>query len=191
MLGACDKASNSNALVSDKQQKNLPTNRPIEITVANLVKAYEENIVAADYKYTDKLLSVTGDVIRIQRYPDVIQVHLSPDSRGYPYVACVFGNDRFEDVLPLKVGEQATIKGAGRGKKAGWGEKIVIEDCFVSPTAAPQPTTGSTLPPYSSPTKAFSSSSLGATARCRDGTLSYSQHRRGTCSHHGGVAEWF
>jgi Protein of unknown function (DUF3761) len=30
----------------------------------------------------------------------------------------------------------------------------------------------------------------GATARCRDGTYSYSQHRSGTCSHHGGVAEW-
>lgn len=31
----------------------------------------------------------------------------------------------------------------------------------------------------------------GATARCRDGSYSFSQHRRGTCSHHGGVAEWF
>jgi Protein of unknown function (DUF3761) len=30
----------------------------------------------------------------------------------------------------------------------------------------------------------------GATARCRDGTYSYSQHRSGTCSHHGGVARW-
>lgn len=30
----------------------------------------------------------------------------------------------------------------------------------------------------------------GATAECRDGTYSYSQHRQGTCSHHGGVAEW-
>ena len=30
----------------------------------------------------------------------------------------------------------------------------------------------------------------GATARCRDGTFSFSEHRRGTCSHHGGVAEW-
>jgi hypothetical protein len=28
------------------------------------------------------------------------------------------------------------------------------------------------------------------TARCKDGTLSYSQHRSGTCSRHGGVAEW-
>jgi hypothetical protein len=30
----------------------------------------------------------------------------------------------------------------------------------------------------------------GASARCRDGTYSFSQSRRGTCSHHGGVASW-
>lgn len=30
----------------------------------------------------------------------------------------------------------------------------------------------------------------GASAQCRDGTYSFSHHRRGTCSHHGGVAEW-
>jgi septal ring-binding cell division protein DamX len=30
----------------------------------------------------------------------------------------------------------------------------------------------------------------GATARCGDGSYSFSQHSRGTCSHHGGVAEW-
>jgi len=29
------------------------------------------------------------------------------------------------------------------------------------------------------------------TARCVDGTLSYSYHDRGTCSHHGGVRYWF
>jgi Protein of unknown function (DUF3761) len=30
----------------------------------------------------------------------------------------------------------------------------------------------------------------GATAQCRDGTYSFSQHHSGTCSHHGGVAVW-
>lgn len=30
----------------------------------------------------------------------------------------------------------------------------------------------------------------GATAQCRDGSYSFSQSRRGTCSHHGGVARW-
>jgi|WetSurMetagenome_2_1015567.scaffolds.fasta_scaffold12169_5 hypothetical protein len=31
---------------------------------------------------------------------------------------------------------------------------------------------------------------LGWTAQCRDGSYSLSEHRRGTCSHHGGVARW-
>lgn len=30
----------------------------------------------------------------------------------------------------------------------------------------------------------------GASAHCRDGTYSFSQHHQGTCSHHGGVAGW-
>ena len=30
----------------------------------------------------------------------------------------------------------------------------------------------------------------GATARCRDATYSFSRHRSGTCSRHGGVADW-
>ena len=30
----------------------------------------------------------------------------------------------------------------------------------------------------------------GASARCRDGTYSFSEHHRGTCSHHGGVGSW-
>jgi hypothetical protein len=29
---------------------------------------------------------------------------------------------------------------------------------------------------------------LGATTMCSDGTWSFSQHRSGTCSHHGGIA---
>lgn len=39
--------------------------------------------------------------------------------------------------------------------------------------------------PYEAP-----SAPAGATAQCEDGTYSYSQSRRGTCSHHGGVARW-
>lgn len=45
---------------------------------------------------------------------------------------------------------------------------------------------GNKIPnPYSAP-----SAPSGATAQCRDGTYSFSQHRSGTCSHHGGVGEW-
>jgi hypothetical protein len=63
------------------------------------------------------------------------------------------------------------------------------------PTAAPQQncpngtyvnTAGNTVcSPYSAP-----SAPPGATAQCRDGTYSFSQSRSGTCSSHGGVAQW-
>jgi hypothetical protein len=40
-----------------------------------------------------------------------------------------------------------------------------------------------------SPVKA-SHAPAGATAKCRDGSYSFSEHASGTCSHHGGVAVW-
>lgn len=40
--------------------------------------------------------------------------------------------------------------------------------------------------PYASP-----SPPSGASAQCADGTYSFSQHRSGTCSHHGGVSIWY
>lgn len=41
-----------------------------------------------------------------------------------------------------------------------------------------------------SPAYARNGPPAGATARCRDGTYSFSQHHRGTCSGHHGVDEW-
>jgi hypothetical protein len=32
--------------------------------------------------------------------------------------------------------------------------------------------------------------SAGASAKCRDGTFSFSRHRNGTCSHNSGVSQW-
>jgi uncharacterized protein with FMN-binding domain len=39
--------------------------------------------------------------------------------------------------------------------------------------------------------KANSPHPRGATAKCKDGTYSYSAHARGTCSHHRGVKYWY
>ena len=67
------------------------------------------------------------------------------------------------------------------------------------------PKAGSTAPPQLSNDRHYTNSDgnqvhspanssggvpAGATARCADGTYSFSQHRSGTCSHHGGVAKW-
>src|SRR5437764_4557653 len=41
-----------------------------------------------------------------------------------------------------------------------------------------------------SPTQSPNGPPKGATAQCNDGTYSFSRHRSGTCSHHGGVRQW-
>ena len=57
------------------------------------------------------------------------------------------------------------------------------------PTALPtaQPTTAPTVAP---PPAQTTDPLAGVTAICVDGSYSYSAHRSGTCSHHGGVAQW-
>ncbi len=64
-----------------------------------------------------------------------------------------------------------------------------------TPTAKPTPT-AFIVPTQPPPTQAQgvsinNSIPAGATAKCADGTYSFSQHRSGTCSHHGGVTQWY
>jgi cytoskeletal protein RodZ len=71
-----------------------------------------------------------------------------------------------------------------------------------APTPAPAPAAQQTLSNnntytnssgntvHSPATTSDGSVPAGATAQCRDGSYSFSQHRNGTCSGHGGVASW-
>ncbi|NOZ00236.1 MAG: DUF3761 domain-containing protein [Chloroflexi bacterium] len=58
-----------------------------------------------------------------------------------------------------------------------------------TPTLTPTPT-NSRIPTPSKTLTATEDPMKYVTAICRDGTYSYSTHRQGTCSHHGGVKEW-
>ncbi len=71
--------------------------------------------------------------------------------------------------------------------------QIVAVGTHVAPTASPQ-TTNTESSGYTNVDgnhiNSPSSDPAGASAQCTDGTYSYSAHRQGTCSHHGGVARW-
>jgi hypothetical protein len=55
----------------------------------------------------------------------------------------------------------------------------------ASKSAAPTTTASSTTA-----SKTANTDPTGATAKCKDGTYSKSQHHSGTCSKHGGVDQW-
>ena len=58
------------------------------------------------------------------------------------------------------------------------------------PTHAPRAPATTQAPVEAPPPPLPTGPPAGATALCNDGTYSFSQHRQGTCSHHGGVAQW-
>ena len=65
----------------------------------------------------------------------------------------------------------------------------------TAPVPRPAPTAPTTRPP--APRAPVTGQNTnpggpnGATAKCRDNTYSHSAHRSGTCSRHGGVAQWY
>ena len=82
---------------------------------------------------------------------------------------------------------------------------IILQPPTWTPTPSIQPSPTRTRAPTwtfvaptpkanvaNSPTSAGNSNNpTGATALCKDGTLSYSKTHSGTCSHHGGVSVWY
>lgn len=106
-------------------------------------------------------------------------------------------NGKIVQTLPVASSvEVIRQKGAwfyvGYGEAKGWMHGNSIR--YDSPTETSSvPTRESKSSTYNDdkPKTVEKSNPSGATARCRDGTLSYSRNRRGTCSWHGGVAVWF
>ncbi len=119
-------------------------------------------------------------------------------------VAGLFGLGNIDNSTPqgvlhnsvvVPVVQQAQITPSSISVKAK--EEIPQKDTTKSPTI-PSPSENLSNNNYYTNTAgnevhspAYSNSvPIGASAECRDGTYSFSQSHRGTCSHHGGVSTW-
>jgi hypothetical protein len=102
-----------------------------------------------------------------------------------------------------------TSTATGRGACSGHGgvqkaSTSTAPATAAAPAAAAKPAAPAATPAAAAPAESKASTAsksaptatagntdpTGATAKCKDGTYSKSQHRSGTCSSHGGVAEW-
>jgi hypothetical protein len=60
----------------------------------------------------------------------------------------------------------------------------------AAPAAPPKTTPAATTTASAGSTKSETTDPTGAIAKCKDGLYSHSTHHTGTCSGHGGVAQW-
>jgi hypothetical protein len=92
-----------------------------------------------------------------------------------------------------KVGssKKATAKASSaKGSKAKSTTPRKTKAAKPAPSKAkPKPYTNVDGKRVQSPTRSMTVPK-GASARCGDGSYSFSAHRKGTCSHHGGVSSW-
>ncbi len=109
-----DKSDKSSASESKKKEaEQKPAAKPMNIQAAAILKEFEGNEAAADIKYKEKLLRVTGEVSKVdtELFDDskyVIQVNGGGDFE-FTSVNC---NDQApEDVAKIQIGQQITVIG--------------------------------------------------------------------------------
>jgi hypothetical protein len=96
--------------------------------------------------------------------------------------------DRLENKLhQLVCSGQISLVTAQRKEAANW---IAAYKLYIGAPGSSGSTT-SPAPPPAPPTPASATHPAGATAKCNDGTYSYSAHHSGSCSHHHGVAVFY
>lgn len=113
--------ANKNASTSTANQSpatNAPTEKPIAVQAKALTKEYDDNELAADAKYKDKMLAVSGKVSNIAETMGNVTVQLEGHNIA-KNVMCSFDEAEKANVAKLKKGQQVTLSGKGDGMTAG------------------------------------------------------------------------
>jgi hypothetical protein len=114
--------------VDDDEQveQDISTMQPAyELTAYQLYKAYEDNEVAADQKYKDKVLVVTGYVDDIGKdIMDDIYVTLKT-GQYFGSIQCFFSDAHENRAAELKKGQKLKLKGKCAGKMMN----VLVKGC--------------------------------------------------------------
>jgi hypothetical protein len=107
-----------------------PTSTLTKVTAEELCLAYREDKVAADKKFADKILEVTGVVDRVvvNDIHDIYYVILaSAEKRREWNVRCTFDKKHAPSLDRLTAGQAVTVQ----GKYDGYKINILMRDCVL------------------------------------------------------------
>ena len=107
-----------------------PTSTLTKVTTEELCLAYREDKIAADKKFTDKILEVTGVVDRVvvNDIHDIYYVILaSAEGRREWHIRCTFDKKQAPELNRLTAGQVVTVQ----GKYDGYKINILMRDCAL------------------------------------------------------------
>ncbi len=109
-------------------EKAIAAEKPaFSVSSKKLYADYDANGVAADEKYKDKVIRVTGKVTTIDRdIMDKIYVTLKGDEY-FGDVQCFFAEDHTKTASKLSKGQRITVKGKCEGKMMN----VLLKGCII------------------------------------------------------------
>lgn len=147
VIGAIGSIGNDET--DSKQPKPASTSTPrptptpeISLTAADLISAYEDNELAADNRYKDKIIVVTGVIEDFgedffdDAYVAITYDPTNMDDWSVLGINCHFIDSDFDKVTRLSKGDVITVRGYNKGDP---GFTIVFEECTIL-TDNPDPT---------------------------------------------------
>lgn len=175
---------------SKQNTKQVTVHRYTEAEIKRLFPKYTHKTVAEI-----KAVHYGTKAVKSSAYPK--------DSRQIT-TAGANGKDRLTYLITYKNGKQISKDLIKTETILRSVTQITTIGTYVAPKPAPVAATTYSPPALSCPNGTYvnsygntvcrpytsSSAPAGATAKCVDGTYSFSQHHSGTCSYHGGVAQW-
>lgn len=123
--------------LAKEEEKRVQEQRPIELSAADLTKAYQESPEMADEKYKGKVVQVSGFIDRVANINNVKMLFVEgslSDFQGTSYlwtVACKFSRSDQDALASLANGKQATIKGICSG--GGISPVVDLRRCKLVP----------------------------------------------------------
>ncbi len=102
----------------------------VTVTSATLLKEYSENEVAADEKYKEKVIEVSGKVVSVDNgtFDNGMIVKLSDGQYDFNGTMCYMKEGEKDKVLKLKKGVSVTLIGKGNSATL---KSPVLKDCIV------------------------------------------------------------
>lgn len=114
---------------TQKEQKE-PQKQEVKYTrvkAEDLYQAYQDNEIAADGVYKDKVIEVVGEIIDIGKTFGTIHINLKGEPLGLLGVYCSMNDDQTNAVATLKSGQTIII----RGKCTGLALEVMLSNCII------------------------------------------------------------
>lgn len=114
---------------ADQNTQAILNSTPITVSAAQIIGDYANNQVAADDKYKNQLLEISGIVQSINTgLIDNPYIVVAPNMQTYNAIECEFSPDHEQSFAALNAGQNVTVEGIGDGYIIS---SVMVNNCLL------------------------------------------------------------